>query len=74
MIPSRALSLEAHYEEGSLSETTVFCHPHPLYGGNMDNNVLVTLSDTFKSVGWGTLRFNFRGVGQSGREETWKKL
>ncbi len=40
-------------------------HPHPLYGGTMDNKVAVTLSRTFVTLGYATARFNFRGVGTS---------
>jgi alpha/beta superfamily hydrolase len=40
-------------------------HPHPLYGGTMDNKVAVTLARTFLALGYVTARFNFRGVGAS---------
>ncbi len=40
-------------------------HPHPLYGGTMDNKVAVTLSRTFVTLGYAAARFNFRGVGTS---------
>jgi uncharacterized protein len=43
----------------------IVCHPHPLYGGNMQNKVVTTLAKTFQQVGINTLRFNFRGVGKS---------
>lgn len=43
----------------------VICHPHPLYGGSMANKVVHTLSETFNDMKIPTLRFNFRGVGQS---------
>ncbi len=43
----------------------VICHPHPLYGGSMANKVVHTLSGTFNDMGIPTVRFNFRGVGQS---------
>jgi len=43
----------------------VICHPHPLFGGTMDNKVVHTLWRAFKSAGINALRFNFRGVGQS---------
>jgi len=40
-------------------------HPHPLYGGTMDNKVTQTLARTFVALGYATARFNFRGVGAS---------
>jgi alpha/beta superfamily hydrolase len=40
-------------------------HPHPLYGGTMDNKVAQTLARTFVGLGYVTVRFNFRGVGAS---------
>lgn len=43
----------------------VICHPHPLMGGSMYNNVVETIRDVFLSGGYSTLRFNFRGVGES---------
>lgn len=43
----------------------VVCHPHPLYGGTMDNKVVTTLARALHEAGVSTLRFNFRGVGKS---------
>lgn len=40
-------------------------HPHPLYGGTLDNKVVQTLAKAFVSLGWCALRVNFRGVGDS---------
>ena len=40
-------------------------HPHPLYGGTMDNKVAATLARTFVALGYVAARFNFRGVGVS---------
>ncbi|HYU68085.1 MAG TPA: alpha/beta fold hydrolase [Burkholderiales bacterium] len=51
-------------------------HPHPLYGGTLDNKVVQTLARTFVELGYVSLRPNFRGVGESegehdqGRGET----
>lgn len=43
----------------------VIAHPHPLFGGSMDNKVVQTLARAFVQAGWSTVRFNFRGVGGS---------
>ena len=43
----------------------VMCHPHPLHGGNMDNNVVVAVTFGLADAGIASLRFNFRGVGNS---------
>ena len=40
-------------------------HPHPLFGGTMDNKVAHTLARGFLALGYVTVRMNFRGVGQS---------
>lgn len=51
-------------------------HPHPLYGGTLDNKVAATLARAFLAMGWVAVRPNFRGVGASegvhddGRGET----
>jgi hypothetical protein len=43
----------------------VVCHPHPLYGGTLDNKVVYTLARAFVERGVPAIRFNFRGVGAS---------
>jgi len=45
--------------------TAVICHPHPLFGGTMQNKVVQTLAKAFVQNGWRAIRFNFRGVGGS---------
>ncbi|MGE0498617.1 MAG: alpha/beta hydrolase [Ramlibacter sp.] len=45
--------------------TAVIAHPHPLFGGTMDNKVVQTMARAFVQCGWVALRFNFRGVGAS---------
>lgn len=43
----------------------IVTHPHPLYGGNMFNNVVESVIAAYGPLGYSTLRFNFRGVGES---------
>ncbi len=45
--------------------TVVFTHPHPLYGGSMSNNVVRLGCRRFHEHGFATLRFDYRGVGDS---------
>ena len=40
-------------------------HPHPLYGGTMNNPIIMEMFHIFDSFGFSTFRFNFRGVGKS---------
>ena len=51
--------------EGQPRGIALVAHPHPLYGGTMDNKVAQTLARTFVGLGYATARFNFRGVGES---------
>jgi hypothetical protein len=43
----------------------LLAHPHPLYGGTLDNKVVQTLAKAFFTLGYCALRLNFRGVGAS---------
>jgi len=45
--------------------TVVIAHPHPLFGGTMQNKVVQTMARAFVQCGWQAVRFNFRGVGAS---------
>jgi alpha/beta superfamily hydrolase len=69
--PGPAGILEGLIEEpgavhgGAADSYAVICHPHPLYGGTMDNKVVTTLARALLEVGIPSLRFNFRGVGAS---------
>lgn len=51
--------------EGASRGVAVVAHPHPLFGGTMDNKVVQTLARAFVQCGWTVARFNFRGVGAS---------
>jgi len=61
---------------GAPRGAALVAHPHPLYGGTLDNKVVQTLARTFVELGYVALRPNFRGVGASegvhdeGRGET----
>jgi alpha/beta superfamily hydrolase len=52
-------------EGAGLFPAVIVCHPHPLYGGSMDNNVVNSLSETLTQASVVSLKFNFRGVGGS---------
>lgn len=43
----------------------LICHPHPQHGGTMDNKVVQTVARAMLQLGYQTVRFNYRGVGQS---------
>ena len=48
----------------------LICHPGPLNGGNMDNNVVTAVAFALADEGFVTMRFNFRGVGNSDGEHS----
>lgn len=62
---SQGLRLVGRFNEVSDQKGAIITHPHPLYGGDMDNAVVTALAQTYQKEGWSTLRFNFRGTGQS---------
>jgi alpha/beta superfamily hydrolase len=67
-LPGPAGALEALLERpaGVMPRAVgVICHPHPLFGGTLQNKVVHTLARSFQELGAATLRFNFRGVGAS---------
>ena len=82
MLSGAAGAIEAVRDEPVLAPgqaargVAVIAHPHPLFGGTMDNKVVQTLARAFVQCGWSAVRFNFRGVGASagvhdeGRGET----
>lgn len=58
--------LQAIHQPGDAGKPAiVVCHPHPLYGGTMNNKVVYWMAQTFHSRGCSVLRFNFRGVDDS---------
>ena len=75
-------AVEVLRDEPALSDgvaprgVAVIAHPHPLFGGTMENKVVQTVARAFVQCGWSAVRFNFRGVGGSagvhdeGRGET----
>jgi uncharacterized protein len=52
-------------EASSFRGGVILCHPHPQYGGDMDHPVLTSTAEAASQEGFSTLRFNFRGVGES---------
>ncbi len=57
--------IEGRLEKNSLQKGVVITHPHPLYGGDMHNNVVNAVALVYRQNGYTSLRFNFRGVGNS---------
>ena len=67
-IPCGDISLEGVYgapEAEATFPAVVVCHPHPLYGGMMENNVVIAICHALSQNSMAYLRFNFRGVGCS---------
>ena len=61
----RRLEAMLHAPAGTVRAAAIVCHPHPQYGGDMDNPVVVGVIDALVSAGIAALRFNFAGVGAS---------
>lgn len=66
-IPGAAGRIEGvmHLPDAAPLGIAVVAHPLPIMGGTMDNKVVTTLTKAFVELGYATLRFNFRGVGES---------
>jgi len=65
VIPCDDIRLEGLLNRNSSGKGVVVSHPHPLYGGNMDNPVVEEIARCFYDHGFTTLRFNFRGTENS---------
>jgi alpha/beta superfamily hydrolase len=62
---SENLELEAIIDRRDAARGVVVTHPHPLYGGDMNNHVVSIICRAYARRGVTTLRFNFRGAGRS---------
>ena len=60
-----AIEAAIDHPEGTPRGVAIIAHPHPLFGGTMDNKVVQTIARAFAQTGWRAVRFNFRGVGAS---------
>ena len=63
--PAGRLEARYHHDPKSDSPIALILHPHPQFGGTMNNQVVYSLYYTFAERGFSVLRFNFRGVGRS---------
>ncbi len=63
--PAGRIQVLRDQPQGTPEGTVFIAHPHPLFGGTMDNKVVQTLARAFVQAGWTAVRFNFRGVGTS---------
>lgn len=63
--PAGAIELAIDAAQGVRRGVAVISHPHPLFGGSLDNKVVQTLARAFSQCGWDSVRYNFRGVGAS---------
>ena len=64
--PAGPLQAILHEREDQEPEiVALVCHPHPLYGGTLDNKVAHRIAATLHELGAAVLRFNFRGAGES---------
>ncbi len=63
--PAGTLECARDMPAGAPVGLAIVCHPHPLFGGTMDNKVVQTVARALLALGWTTVRFNYRGVGQS---------
>jgi alpha/beta superfamily hydrolase len=64
-IENKGLKIEGLVNNLDTKKAVIVTHPHPLYGGNMYNNVVESVVRAYGVRDYSTLRFNFRGVGRS---------
>ena len=57
--------LEGLLDKSSIENGVVITHPHPLYGGDMNNFIVDLIARTYQKKGFTTLKFNFRGTANS---------
>lgn len=60
-----AIETVANEPRGEVRAIALVAHPHPLYGGTLDNKVTQTLANAFANLDYVAVRINFRGVGAS---------
>ena len=63
--PAGRIEARYHHEPGPNAPVALILHPHPQFGGTMNNQVVYHLYYAFQKRGFSVLRFNFRGVGRS---------
>ena len=63
--PEGRLEGRYHPQKEKDAPVAIILHPHPQFGGTMNNKVVYNLHYTFYKMGFTVLRFNFRGVGRS---------
>ena len=63
--PAGRIQAALHIVDASVSDFLIICHPHPQFGGSMDNKVVTTLGKSYLDAGINVIRFNYRGVGES---------
>jgi alpha/beta superfamily hydrolase len=63
--PAGRIECAVDSPEGTSRGVALIAHPHPLFGGTLDNKVVQTLARAFVELGYETWRPNFRGVGQT---------
>ena len=63
--PAGALEVVVNVPDSAPIGLALIAHPLPTHGGTLDNKVVQTLAKTFFALDHVTVRFNFRGVGQS---------